>query len=154
MIDQFVGSYFFLSNFYIHPIMYKGHTYDSTEHAFQAQKNPERWEEFMGIKPGAAKRLGDQLHMDCTKEEWDAKKVGIMEDVLRIKFSDPGLRTLLRNTKNEELIEGNTWGDDFWGVPKGRSGKNMLGKLLMKIRQEIQDEFDYDQAVSRFEERG
>jgi len=40
---------------------------------------------------------------------------------------------MLLQTGDEELIEGNKWGDRFWGVCKGK-GKNNLGKILMKIR--------------------
>jgi predicted NAD-dependent protein-ADP-ribosyltransferase YbiA (DUF1768 family) len=35
------------------------------------------------------------------------------------------------------LIEGNTWGDKFWGQVKGE-GANYLGRLLMKVREELQ----------------
>ena len=62
-----------------------------------------------------------------------------MEGLLRKKFSDPSLKNLLDNTKGIELVEGNTWKDTFWGVYNG-NGKNMLGKLLMKIRDTINNQ--------------
>jgi len=37
-IDSFRGKYFFLSNFFIAPVMYEGLTYQTNEAAFQAQK--------------------------------------------------------------------------------------------------------------------
>ena len=46
------------------------------------------------------------------------------------------LANLLLETANDQLIEGNNWGDTEWGVCKG-VGKNMLGKLLMQIRDEL-----------------
>ena len=61
-----------------------------------------------------------------------------MEEALRIKFSNPKLRKALLDTGDEYLEEGNTWGDQYWGVCNG-VGKNKLGKLLMKIRQEIKE---------------
>ena len=62
-----------------------------------------------------------------------------MEMLLRQKFADPALREQLLNTKDSMLIEGNNHGDTFWGVCKGE-GQNQLGRLLMKIRQEIIEE--------------
>lgn len=60
-----------------------------------------------------------------------------MESLLRQKFNkNTFLGKRLIETKDIELIEGNTWGDTFWGVCNGR-GQNILGKLLMKIRDEI-----------------
>lgn len=50
-----------------------------------------------------------------------------------VKFAEPGLQAKLLETGNEELVEGNYWGDTFWGVCRGR-GENHLGKLLMKVR--------------------
>lgn len=66
------------------------------------------------------------------------KKLPIMEELLRIKFSgsEPFLTRALLDTRDSELIEGNTWNDEFWGVCNN-VGENNLGKLLMKIREEL-----------------
>jgi predicted NAD-dependent protein-ADP-ribosyltransferase YbiA (DUF1768 family) len=58
-----------------------------------------------------------------------------MEEILRMKFADERLRDKLTSTAPVELVEGNWWGDTFWGVCKG-VGENHLGRLLMKIRDE------------------
>jgi predicted NAD-dependent protein-ADP-ribosyltransferase YbiA (DUF1768 family) len=42
----------------------------------------------------------------------------------------------LLETGDAELIEGNDWGDTFWGVCGGK-GNNFLGKLLMEVRKEL-----------------
>ena len=59
-----------------------------------------------------------------------------MRDLLRNKFSEPDLAARLLATGSTELIEGNNWNDTFWGVCRGR-GRNMLGQLLMEVREEI-----------------
>jgi predicted NAD-dependent protein-ADP-ribosyltransferase YbiA (DUF1768 family) len=59
-----------------------------------------------------------------------------METLLRQKFAHPELRAKLKETNDAELVEGNWWGDRFWGVCRGE-GENHLGKLLMKIRAEL-----------------
>ena len=64
---------------------------------------------------------------------------GVQRGFLEQKFSNPQLRQMLVDTGDEELIEGNTWGDVIWGVYKG-VGTNWLGKLLMEIREKAKNE--------------
>ena len=59
-----------------------------------------------------------------------------MENGLRQKFKYPELREQLLSTGDQELVEGNWWRDFYWGVCNG-VGDNNLGKLLMKIRDDI-----------------
>ena len=135
-IDKFDGENAFLSNFHPSPIRVQGIWFPTVEHAFQAAKtlNPaERDEIARATTPGRAKRLGRRVTL---RRDWESVKVGVMEDLLRRKFDGVGpLRQQLQDTSPAELIEGNTWGDTFWGVCKGR-GQNQLGLLLMKIRDE------------------
>ena len=51
---------------------------------------------------------------------------------------NPELGNKLLETGNQELVEGNTWGDIFWGVCNGK-GQNWLGKILMMVRDEIRE---------------
>ena len=55
------------------------------------------------------------------------------------KFTqNPGLLDKLLATGDAELVEGNTWGDQVWGVCDG-VGENHLGKTLMRIRSELRN---------------
>ena len=64
-------------------------------------------------------------------------KVKLMFDLVTEKFKqNPELKQKLLETGNQELIEGNTWNDTFWGVCNGQ-GQNWLGKILMLVRSEI-----------------
>ena len=133
VIDSFRGEYRFLSNFYPCPIVFEGDLYPSLEHAFQAAKSldpNERKVVRLCAKPGDAKRAGRKVKK---REDWDDVRVGVMRELLHQKFNDPQLRQRLLNTEGAELIEGNDWGDVFWGVCRGR-GLNWLGKLLMEVR--------------------
>jgi len=57
-----------------------------------------------------------------------------MYEVVSAKFlQNPPLMFKLIHTDDQELIEGNSWGDTYWGVCRG-SGQNKLGKILMAIR--------------------
>lgn len=60
----------------------------------------------------------------------------IMYDLNVIKFSNPYLKNLLMLTGDKYLEETNWWRDDYWGVWEG-NGLNKLGRILMKIRDEL-----------------
>ena len=59
-----------------------------------------------------------------------------MYDICKLKFTKLNFAQKLLKTGNQELVEGNTWNDTYWGRCKGR-GSNHLGKILMRIREEI-----------------
>ena len=65
--------------------------------------------------------------------DWDTVKISVMRNLLQQKFAQTPYRELLLATGNHLIIEGNTWGDVFWGVCLG-VGENNLGKLIMEIR--------------------
>jgi hypothetical protein len=134
MILSFRDEYFFLSNFYPVEIKLDGIVYPNAETAFQAQKtlDVEERRKFSMLKnPVQAKRLGRKVKL---RDDWEEVKLDIMTEVVSQKFlQHPHLIEMLLQTGDEELIEGNKWGDRFWGVCKGK-GKNHLGKILMKIR--------------------
>lgn len=129
IIDDFVGEYRFLSNFYPDGP-------GSVEHLFQAMKC-ERIADAVRIlkceSPSEAKKLGRNVEM---RPRWDANKIEIMYGLVKSKFQDPHLRSLLLDTGDAELIEGNSWGDKFWGTCEG-IGRNELGKILMRVRNEL-----------------
>ena len=135
-IESFSGEYRFLSNFYPSPIVFLTVTFPTVEHAFQAAKAT-RTSELTGIylatTPGDAKRAG----RTCRKrEDWDAIKEHVMAFFLILKFKQPELVLKLIQTGRRPLVEGNTWGDTYWGVCNGE-GRNRLGILLMQIRAAI-----------------
>lgn len=136
-IDRFDGEYRFLSNFWKHPVTYGGAVYPNNEAAFQAAKcaNPAQKKMFETMEnPGDAKRAGRRVQL---RPDWEDVKVGIMTDIVRAKFAPgSGLAEKLLATGDAKLVEGNTWNDTFWGVCRGR-GRNELGKILMKIRDEL-----------------
>lgn len=139
-IDKFDGEYRWLSNFWQCPVVYENVLYPSVEHAYQAAKASDpRYVEMIRTAntPGRAKWLGRQAPQ---RSEWTAdERLRVMAFLLVQKFR-PGthLAQLLEATGDRELIEGNHWGDNFWGVDttRGEYGCNYLGELLMKIRED------------------
>lgn len=132
-INEFRGEYRFLSNFWSCPVNYDGITYQNTEAAFQAQKciDPADRARFAGLNPSEAKRLGRRVKL---RSDWETVKNQIMCQVVQAKFTqNPDLMAKLKATGDAILIEGNTWGDRYWGVCRG-AGQNKLGRILMALR--------------------
>lgn len=137
MIRSFFGEHRFLSNFWPVDIIFEGLVYASVEHAYQASKTDDRQlrEKICGAaSAGQAKRIGRGFHIT---EEWRRRRMQIMVDLIRYKFfKNDYLKSMLIATGDKKLIEGNNWGDEFWGVYRGK-GANNLGKILMNIRLEV-----------------
>lgn len=141
-IDSFTGDYLFLSNFYCPTtVLYDFEVYPSSEHAYQAAKStdPEVRNRIRGcLTCYETKKIGRKIKL---RPNWDAMRLEVMEKILRSKFSKFGhLWVPLLQTYPSILIEGNTWGDRFWGAEKECGewvGENNLGKLLMKLRDEL-----------------
>lgn len=144
-ITEFSGANSVLSNFTHCVVSYEGMEFVSVEHAYQAAKTLDlNKRELIRLAPyaGKAKRMGGKVVL---RDDWEAIKVDVMLDLLVQKFSFTNRAALLLATGNAELVEGNNWHDNFWGVchcPNCRpgSGQNMLGKLLMGIRAELREE--------------
>ena len=137
-IQQFTGKYAFLSNFYNNPMIIDGKCYLTVEHYFQAMKTldpKERNYIRCSQSPSHAKRLGRECKL---RPDWEQIKDQIMLKALRHKFSHPDLKAKLLATEDADLEEGNTWHDTYWGKDLSTGeGQNLLGLLLMLVRDEI-----------------
>jgi ribA/ribD-fused uncharacterized protein len=135
-IEEFTGKNRFLSNFWPVVIEFEGLSYPSVEHAYQAAKtlDMKHREAIQGCRAAsAAKKMGKNVTL---RPDWDEVKLNIMLELVRKKFQKPWAGELLRTTGHAELIEGNWWGDTFWGVCKG-VGENHLGRIIMQVREEL-----------------
>jgi ribA/ribD-fused uncharacterized protein len=137
LIDSFKDEYRWLSNFWPAQVVFDGKTYNSVESAYIAGKTKDKSEREIIRNlptPGKAKRYGKDIAL---RDDWDEVKIPIMRNLLTQKFKKGSeLGNKLLSTGNIELIEGNTWGDTFWGVCDG-IGENHLGNLLMQIRESL-----------------
>ena len=137
MINKFLGTNFFLSNYYMKaPFQYGALTWASAEHAFQAAKckTPSDMILIHKLKtPEEARRCGQRITL---RSDWEDVKDRVLFDVLFHKFK-PGsdIHARLMATGKEELVEcgHDVYQDPYWGVVDG-VGKNKLGKILMAIR--------------------
>jgi len=157
-IDHFDGENVFLSNFYFspirinHPWLYndpdeKWRLVKTVEHAYQAAKTNsivEAHKVFEASTPGKAKKLGQKV---TKRKDWDEIKIEVMERYVLTKFeSHKDLGEKLLATGDRELIEGNTWKDRYWGVYQGE-GENHLGRVLMRVRENLRGNTPFDWQV-------
>jgi ribA/ribD-fused uncharacterized protein len=140
MITEFRGPYRFLSNFWPAEVEWAGFRFPTVEHAYQAAKFVRASETFHAIlfspTATAAKRLGQS---PGARRDWDQVRVTVMANLVEQKFTcHTALRDQLLATHPEVLQEGNTWGDEFWGVDlRTGQGENRLGQLLMAVRERL-----------------
>jgi ribA/ribD-fused uncharacterized protein len=123
-------------------IIVDGIKYPSVEHAYQAAKcDNANWKYHCANplnKPGEIKRAGRSVKLIVG---WETKKLAIMKELLIQKYTQEPYYSKLKKTGTEEIQEGNLWHDTFWGIDlRTGKGENWLGKLIMEIRDVIQNE--------------
>lgn len=137
IIDSFSGQYAFLSNFWYADVEFDGMIYPTNEHAYQAAKTLDNnvRKEFQSLKtPALAKHKGKSIRL---RTDWELVKLDVMISLVHYKFNyHSDLKQKLIETGDAELIEGNTWGDTYWGICNGK-GHNFLGKILMNVRNKL-----------------
>lgn len=146
MIDRFKGKYRYLSNFWLDPVTMGGKVYPSVENAYQAAKIEKKAgrDFFLTCSPAEAKKKGQEIEATegFNKVRWDLMKLNTMKGLLWKKFTEGSfLAEKLIATGFEDLVEGNNWGDVFWGVCGG-VGENHLGNLLKVTRKTLQENLD------------
>jgi len=127
--------YGWMSNFECSAQFVDGHWYKSNEHYYQSMKAKDsraaRWIADAPT-PYMAMITGRNLRPEDFVDNWDDIKVNIMLKGLRAKFKDSELQEKLLSTGDAILHEASPE-DMFWGM----NGEDMLGKLLMQVREEI-----------------
>lgn len=125
------------SNFSKHGFTLEGKYWITSEHYFQAKKfEGTDFEEIIRLmdNPMDVAIKGRDRSLPLRKD-WDKVKDNIMRKAVFEKFSqNENIRHLLLSTLDEELIEG-TSSDYYWGCGKNGTGKNMLGIILMEVRE-------------------
>lgn len=85
-----------------------------------------------------AARLGRSRSVPIRKD-WESVKDDIMRTAVRLKFSqNEDMKQLLLSTGDAVLVE-HTKNDRYWGDGGDGRGRNMLGKILMEIREELRN---------------
>ena len=130
-----------LENFSAHGVAIWEKIFPTVEHAFH-------WKKFSSVAPGiaaeilaarsphAAKKIAD-ANKAKIPADWINIRVEIMERILKAKAEQhEDVREALHRTGNRTIVE-NSPVDDFWGIGPNGKGENMVGKILMKIRDSL-----------------
>ena len=141
IVGFYERDFYCFSNFSSFAVRWRGRLWPTAEHAYQAAH-------FFTTAP----RLVDKIHkatsaheafkLSCTNKDkfpkdWDDKKLAIMEDIIRHKVKQhPYVIYKLMQTANRLIVE-DSFRDAFWGWGIRKDGVNSLGKVWMKIRDEI-----------------
>lgn len=131
------------SNLYRRAVVFEGWEYPTAEHAYQAGKaSKEEVREWIlnAPSPALAAMAAHGLYTWDIVPNWSKIKFDRMREVLRAKFAQhEDLRELLLSTGNARLVEAGRTDNAVnrtWGEVNGK-GKNMLGILLMEVREEL-----------------
>jgi ribA/ribD-fused uncharacterized protein len=127
------------SNFAAYPITLDGKVWPTSEHYFQAQKFEDEGHR-ESIRTTKSPMIAARMGRDRKKKlrpDWEAVKVSIMTDAVRAKFTQhEDIRAILIGTGDARIVE-HTKNDGYWGDGGDGSGKNMLGQVLMRVRDEL-----------------
>lgn len=130
------------SNFSKHPILLDGILWATTEHYFQAQKyiGTERYLKIAyAVTPKLAAELGRDRSLPI-RSDWEQVKDAVMKKAIIAKMQQhPEVQKKLMETGDEEIIEDSPI-DYYWGCGADGTGKNMLGKILVEVREEYKTE--------------
>lgn len=130
------------SNFSRHSMEIDGTPWQTVEHYFQAVKfvgTPHERAIQIAAAPMLAKQMG-QSRAHPIRSDWEAVKDGIMRRAVRAKFEQhPDICAVLLGTGDEEIIE-DAPNDYYWGCGAKGTGKNMLGKVLVQVRDALRTE--------------
>ena len=129
------------SNFAPYPIRLGGKLWPTSEHYFQAQKFDDAGDR-EAIRKAKGPMLAARMGRDRKRKlrrDWESAKVDVMTDAVRAKFTQhDDLRAMLLATGDAKLVE-HTENDDYWGDGGDSGGRNMLGQVLMRVRDELRE---------------
>jgi ribA/ribD-fused uncharacterized protein len=134
------------SNFSAHGIELDGRLWATVEHYFQAQKFAGSRHEDL-IRRARTPLRAAELGRDPSKplrRDWEHVKDDVMRRAVAAKFrAHTDIRDILLATGHQELVEDTTT-DHYWGRGRTGTGKNMLGRILMRTRTQLRAELDRD----------
>ncbi len=137
----FIDGWYVFDNFAPFHVEWRGKLYPTSEHAYQAahfiDTHPEMVEKIrLSRSPRDASDLAND-NKALEDPEWANKKVEFMEEIVRSKLEQhPYIQDVLRLSGDKDIVEMND-NDEFWGWGKDHNGRNELGKVWMRLRNEL-----------------
>lgn len=135
------GELGYLASYSDYGFLKDGVYWKTIEHYYQAHKFEDQ-KVIDKIIDAETPKIASEIGRDrkyAIKENWEEIKIDIMFDAVLAKFmAHPNLAKKLLDTGDEEIIE-ETTKEDFWGCGPKKNGKNMYGKILCKVRDELRN---------------
>lgn len=143
MVAFYEREFYCFSNFSSFQVKWRGKTWMTSEHAYQASRFMGRNKKPTVVEKIFKARSADdaykiaQKHKEKSFEDYRDQDLMDMESILRAKLrQNPYVRHKLAQTGNRTIVEDSPV-DGFWGWGKDKKGRNELGKLWMKLRKEL-----------------
>ncbi|MEQ1561489.1 MAG: NADAR family protein [Nitrospira sp.] len=131
--------FYMFSNFSSFIVEYDGYIWPTSEYAYQASKFTDESviNQIKNAKSSHEAFNISRNNEDKVKPNWSDIRVSVMEDIVRAKLDQHEyIKEKLLDTGSREIVE-NSPTDDFWGWGLNKDGQNQLGKIWMKLRDEI-----------------
>lgn len=128
----------FFSMFSGHMLEFKGVLYTTCEHAYHCQRftDPKILEEIKTARSSMKAWEIAQKYKSLQLPNWDEKKQGVMEEILRAKLAQhDDVKKSLIESGEQELVKHQE--DKFWADGLDGTGQNITGKIWMKLRAEL-----------------
>lgn len=130
----------YLSPFSAHRLEIWGEVFQTVEHAYQAARiipGPERESIKNAPSPLDAWREGQKHKNNPQIITPDFNKDALMEELFRAKIAQhPDIIEILKESGDRGLLKIYAT-DYYWGTGNDGSGENRMGKLWMKLRDEL-----------------
>lgn len=140
VVGFYPSEFYVLNNFASFAVDWRGRRWQTSEHAYQASHffdtAPKLAEQIFNARSAHEAYKLAKANGDKAPKNWEEIKIGIMEDICRHKLQqNPYVKQKLLETLDLEIIEDSPK-DSFWGCGADRKGRNELGKIWMRLRDE------------------
>lgn len=136
------GELGYLANYSNYGFYKNGIYYKTVEHYYQSEKfdNVEIKNRIINAEtPREAASIGRDRNNKRKENFKDIKNDVMLEGLLEKFRQNKDILYKLIETRDEEIVE-NTVDEYYWGIGKDKSGKNVIGSLLMKTRDILKKE--------------
>lgn len=152
IVGFYPREFYVFDNFASFQVDWHGHRWPTSEHAYQAahffETAPELAEEIKQARSAHDAYKIAKANADKAPANWHDIKIGIMEEIVRAKCEqNPYVKQKLMESLDEIIVEDSPK-DDFWGWGEKRDGRNELGKIWMKLREEIRNKEERNSTAS------
>lgn len=135
-----------LSNFSSFQVEWRGRLWQTSEHAYQAahffETAPDLVEKIFNARSAHEAYTLAKGNPDLKVGNWGDIKIEVMEDICKHKLTQHEyVRRKLLATLDLPLVEDSPK-DSFWGYGPDKKGRNELGKVWMRLRDQLKENPD------------